>query len=75
MARKIAGSIQGLIAPALALGCGESVAIGQLELAEINQVGESLIRASQLIQQRAALIEQRAAEHERAEAARRETEI
>ncbi len=67
MARRIAGSIQGLIAPALALGRGEPVAIGPLELAETNEVGESLVKASQLIQQRAA-------ERERAEAARRETE-
>ena len=67
MARRIAGSIQGLIAPALALGRGESVAIGHLELAETDEVGESLVKASQLIQQRAA-------ERERAEAARRETE-
>ena len=67
MARRIAGSIQGLIAPALALGRGEPVAIGHLELAETDEVGESLVRASQLIQQRAA-------ERERAEAARRETE-
>jgi PAS domain S-box-containing protein len=67
MARRIAGSIQGLIAPALALGRGESVAIGNFELAETNEVGESLVKASQLIQQRAA-------ERERAEAARRETE-
>ncbi|MGA2962264.1 MAG: PAS domain S-box protein, partial [Candidatus Korobacteraceae bacterium] len=67
MARRIAGSIQDLIAPALALGRGESVAFGHLELAETNEVGESLVRASQLIQQRAM-------ERERAEAARRETE-
>jgi PAS domain-containing protein len=67
MAQRIAGSIQGLIAPALALGRGESVAIGHLALAETNQVGESLVKASQLIQQCAA-------ERERAEAARRETE-
>ena len=67
MARRIAGSIQGLIAPALALGRGESVAIGHLELAETNEAGESLVKASQLIQQRAA-------ERERAEAARREAE-
>ena len=68
MARRIAGSIQGLIAPALALGRGESVAFGHLELAETNEVGESLVRASQLIQQRAV-------ERERAEAARREPKI
>ncbi len=65
MARRIAASIQGLIAPALALGRGEPVAIGSFELAETSEVGESLVKASELIQQRA---EERA----RAEAARRE---
>ena len=64
---RIAGSIQGLIAPVLALGRGESVAIRQLELTELDEAVESLVKASQLIQQRAT-------EHERAEAARRETE-
>ncbi len=62
MAERIAGSIQGLIAPALALGRGESVVFGHLELAETNQVGESLVKASQLIQQRTA-------ERERADSA------
>jgi PAS domain S-box-containing protein len=67
IARRIAGSIQDLIAPALALGRGEAVMIGHFELAETDQVGESLLKAAQLIQQRAA-------ERERAEAARREAE-
>ena len=67
MARRISGSIHGLIAPALALGRGEPVIIEHLELAETNEVGESLARASQLIQQQA---EERA----RAEAARRESQ-
>jgi EAL domain-containing protein (putative c-di-GMP-specific phosphodiesterase class I)/PAS domain-containing protein len=67
MARRIAGSIQGLIAPALALGRGEPVTIGHLELKEFDEAVESLVTASQLIQQRAA-------ERERAEATRRETE-
>jgi signal transduction histidine kinase/DNA-binding response OmpR family regulator len=62
MARRIAGSIKGLIVPAVALGRGESVAIGNLELAETNQVGESLVKASQLVQQRLA-------ERERADSA------
>ena len=65
MAQSIAASIQGLVAPALALGRGEPVAIGSFELAETSEVGESLVKASELIQQRA---EERA----RAEAARRE---
>jgi PAS domain S-box-containing protein len=67
MARRIAGSIQGLIAPVLALGRGESVAIGHLEITEFEEAVESLVKASQLIQQRAV-------ERERAEAARCETE-
>ncbi len=67
MARRIAASIQGLIAPALALGLGEPIAIGRLGLAETSEVGESLLKASELIQQRA---EERA----RAEAARREAD-
>ena len=67
LARRIAGSIQGLISPALALGRGEPVTIEHLELAETNEVGESLVKASRLIQQRAE-------ERERAESARRETE-
>ena len=67
MARRISGSIQGLVGPAMALGRGEPIVVERLDLAETNEVGESLVKASQLIQQRAA-------ERERAEAARRETE-
>jgi PAS domain S-box-containing protein len=64
MARHIAGSIKGLIAPVLALGRGEPVVVTQFELTEFDEAAESLVKASQLIQQRTA-------EHERAEAARR----
>lgn len=67
LARRIAASIQALIAPVLALGSGEPVDIGQLDLAETNQVGQSLLIASQLLQQRTA-------ERERAEAVRRQAE-
>jgi PAS domain S-box-containing protein len=67
MARRIAGSIQSLTVPALALGRGESVTIGHLGLSEADEVGSSLVKASRLIQQRAK-------ERECAEAARRETE-
>jgi PAS domain S-box-containing protein len=67
MARRITSSIQGLVAPALALGRGEPVAIGRLELAEIRDVGESLLKASVLIQQRTV-------ERERTLAARREAD-
>jgi PAS domain S-box-containing protein len=67
MARRISGSIQGLIAPVLALGRGEPVAIRHLELTEFDEAAESLAKASQLIQQNTE-------DRERAEAARRETE-
>jgi len=67
MSRRIASSIQGLIPPALALGRGEPVTLGTFELAEISEVGESILKASHLIQQRAA-------ERERAQAACREAE-
>ncbi len=60
LAQRIAGSIQALITPALALGTGEPVEIRQLDLAEANEVGQSLVKASQLLQQRTA-------ERERAE--------
>ncbi len=46
LAGRIAGSINALIAPALALGSGEPVDIGQLDLAETNEVGQSLVKAS-----------------------------
>jgi PAS domain S-box-containing protein len=52
LARRITGSIQALIPPALALGTGEPVDLGPLDLAEANEVGQSLVKASQLLQQR-----------------------
>ena len=67
MGRSIARSIQALIAPALALGRGESISLGHLDLQETHEVGESLARASQLLRQRAA-------ERERAAAVRRQAE-
>ncbi len=67
MGRRIASSIHALISPALALGRGEPITITGLDLAETHEVGESLLKASQRIQQRAA-------ERERAEAVRREAE-
>ena len=54
LARRIAGSIQALIGPALALGSGEPVNVGPLDLVETNEVGQSLAKASQLLQQRTA---------------------
>jgi PAS domain S-box-containing protein len=52
MGRGMAKSIQALIAPAKALGSGEPVEIGQLDLTEANNVGQSLVKASQLLQER-----------------------
>ena len=60
LARRIGGSIHALIGPALALGSGEPVDLEPLDLAETNEVGQSLVKASQLLQQRTA-------ERERAE--------
>jgi PAS domain S-box-containing protein len=67
LARRIARSIQALIAPALALGSGESVELEQLDLKETNEVGQSLAKASRLLQQRTA-------ERERAEETLRASE-
>ncbi len=58
LARRIAGSMKALIIPALALGSGEPVNIAPLDLAETNEVGQSLVKASQLLQQRTAEREQ-----------------
>jgi PAS domain S-box-containing protein len=51
LARRITGSIQALVAPALALGSGEPVEIGELDLIEANNVAQSLVKASQLLQE------------------------
>jgi PAS domain S-box-containing protein len=66
LARRIAGSIQALIAPAMALGTGEPVKVQPLDLAETNKVSQSLVEASQLLQQRTA-------ERKRAESALQNT--
>lgn len=58
LARRIAGSIQALAGPALALGTGEPVEVGPLDLAETCEVGQSLVKASQLLRQRTAEREQ-----------------
>jgi PAS domain S-box-containing protein len=67
MGQSITRSIQALIAPALALGRGEPIALGHFDLRETHEVGESLARASQLLRQRAA-------EREHAESVRRRAE-
>ncbi len=54
LAQRIAASIHALIPPALALGSGQPVAVEPLDLAETNELGQSLVKASQLLQQRTA---------------------
>ena len=67
LAQRITWSISGLIAPALALGRGEQIAIGDLEMKETNEVAASLVKASGLLQLHVA-------ERARAEAARQQAE-
>ncbi len=67
LGRRIAWSIGGLIAPALALGRGEPITVGDLGMKETNEVAASLVRASGLLQQ---YVEERA----RAESDRRQAE-
>jgi PAS domain S-box-containing protein len=67
LGRSIAWSIGGLIAPALALGRGEPITVGDLEMKETNEVAASLVKVSGLLQQR---VEERA----HAEATRRQAE-
>ena len=50
--RGIARSIQGLVAPAEALGEGRPVTVGRLDLVETDAVAQALARASGLLQQR-----------------------
>jgi signal transduction histidine kinase len=52
MGQRIARSIQALASPAAALGRGEPVAIGPLDLSETDEVGQALTRASRLLQER-----------------------
>jgi diguanylate cyclase (GGDEF)-like protein len=48
---RISRSINGLCGPALALGSGEAVTVPLLHLAEADEVGQSLIKASQMLQE------------------------
>lgn len=66
-ANRIAASIRTLRTPAAELGTGKLAAIPPLDLVETNELGQSLVRASQLLQQRTA-------ERERAEKALRDSE-
>jgi len=56
LAQRITKSIQALIAPALALGTGKPVDVAPLDLAEANEVGQSLVKTSQLLQQHTAAL-------------------
>jgi signal transduction histidine kinase/CheY-like chemotaxis protein len=67
LARRIAGSIDALIAPAVALGQGQPLPAGRFDLAETAAVAAALDSA-------AALLASRAAERRQAEAARQEAE-
>lgn len=67
LARRITWSIGGLIAPALALGRGQPITVGDLDMKETNEVAESLVKASGLLQRHVA-------ERARAEATRHQAE-
>ncbi len=67
LGRRIDGSIRGLIEPALALGRGEPITLGPIDVPETQEVGEALQKASDLLQQRS----REAMEKQAAEAANR----
>ena len=48
---RIAASVHGLTGPALALGSGEIVRVPQLHLREVDEVGASLMKASEMLRQ------------------------
>ena len=62
LGHRITRSIQGLVAPALALGRGEPVRLSNLSIREADEVGHALVKAAKLL-------EERALEHEKAERA------
>ena len=66
LARSITWSIGGLIAPALALGRGEPITVGNLEMKETNEVAASLVKASGLLQRH--VVERARAEADRRQA-------
>jgi signal transduction histidine kinase/AmiR/NasT family two-component response regulator len=51
---RVIRSIQSLRAPALALGSSAPISVPATEIAEVDELGQALTRASQLIEQRAA---------------------
>ncbi len=62
MGHRITRSIGGLVGPALALGRGEPISVPAFDFQEAEEVGHALLRAAQLL-------EERAREHEKAERA------
>ncbi|MEW6704354.1 MAG: GGDEF domain-containing protein [Pseudomonadota bacterium] len=66
LAARIDGSIQGLVAPAMALGRGEPVAVPALQLREAEQVARAMQQASGLIAARTAERDLVAEAHRRA---------
>ncbi len=73
-ARRIARSVQALIAPALALGRGEVPNIPQLQVREADDVAQALDRAFRLLQDRTVERDRAQQEKEHAETARSESE-
>ncbi len=73
-ARRIAHSVQALIAPALALGRGEVPNIPQLQVREADDVAQSLVRAFHLLQDRTVERNRAQEEKQEAETARQEAE-
>ncbi len=64
---RIIRSLHSLSAPALALGSGHPISVPATEIAEVNELGQALLQASQLI-------EQQAQERDAATAAERRTQ-
>ena len=53
LGRRIAGPVQALVAPALALGKGSEVAVSESGMQEPDEVGRALVKAQRLLLQRA----------------------
>lgn len=67
IARIIARSMQSLIAPALALGRGETVSVNPCEVVETNKVAKALLRADSLLREHVAAEEEAKARADAAE--------
>jgi PAS domain S-box-containing protein len=74
-ARRIAGELQSLVAPALAIGRGEPVPpMGAYAVTEVGVVGTALVQASDLLQNRARELDRSLKTLERESAERRRSE-